>query len=140
MNIKQKLGLSTITVLPLLACSLFLSGGIFRPSCTANNRGIGTVSAPNKTSNSVLLEWKTPNDVFYGVRVCYKKSWSLTGKCQDDDRFISKFYGDYVSSGDIDVTGLEGGKCYKFAVYGANPGTNDGGIGTLIGELKTKTN
>ena len=137
MNIKQKLGRTTITIVPLIVGSLFLSGGIFRSPCTANNRGVGEVSIASKTNDSVLLYWSAPDYQYTGVDVCYKKSWSLSGKCQDDDRIVSVPYGSYVNNGNVSIPGLSSNDCYKFAVYGTNPGPEV--PRQLIGEVKTKT-
>lgn len=136
MRIKKKFRRVIATVIPLLILSLFLSGGIFRPKCTANDRGVGEVSLQSKTSDSVALWWSAPDYQYTGVKVCYKKSWSLSGKCDDDDRIVFKDYGNYVNQGDVSISGLSRNRCYKFAVYGTNPGVP---IGQLVGQLKTET-
>jgi hypothetical protein len=133
MSINQKARIAIVaTLLMPLTISSAANAGIFRPSCTENNRGVGDVSG-TASKNEVLLYWDAPGYVFQGIHVCYKKNWALVGKC-DGGKHAYKNYGGYVSGGDILITGLDKNSCYKFAVYGTNDGLEE-----LVGEEKIKT-
>jgi hypothetical protein len=139
MNINRKIAIASVAfaLLPLNISTSPAIASIFRPSCTENTRGIGIVNA-TAARNEVRLEWQTPNEVpVQGITVCYKKSWSLSGKCDNDDRIVSVGYSTSVIYGDIIISDLRSDTCYKFAVYGTNPG--ESGRGRLIGEQKIKT-
>ncbi len=133
MGINRKIG-AAITATMLLALNVSSSpataGIIF--TCKENSRGIGDVSATS-TRNSVTLFWSSPGRVFQGIHVCYKKSWSLDGKCEDG-RHAYQTFSSPVSQGNITIPNLDKNTCYKFAVYGVNAGD------TLIGMEKIKTN
>jgi hypothetical protein len=135
MGINRKIG-AAITATMLLAFNVSSSPpatAIFRPNCTESSRGVGWV-AGTSTSNSVALEWSTAPDSFrfQTIHVCYKKNWSLNGKCGSTDRQANETYGSPVSYGTIIIRGLDKGSCYKFAVYG-------GELNHLIGMKKIRT-
>ena len=139
MNINRKIGIAVaaMILLPLNISSSPATAGIFRPKCTENTRGLGIVNATS-SRNQVLLSWQVPNERPVQIaRVCYKKSWALSGKCQDDDRIVTVNYGVPVLSGDILIPNLSSNECYKFAVYGQN--VQEQGKGRLIGEQKIFT-
>ncbi len=138
MNINRKIWVAVIAMilLPLNISSSPATAGIFRQKCTENNRGVGSVNATSSRSE-VLLSWEAPEYVFQIVTVCYKKSWSLSGKCEASDRRVTENYGFPVKYGDIKISGLSSDTCYKFAVYGLN--LEETGRGTLIGQHKIFT-
>jgi len=135
MSINRKIG-AAITATMLLAFNVSSSPpatAIFRPKCTADaSRGIGWV-AGTTTSNSVALKWSTaPTASYQKLLVCYKKSWSLDGKCENGKQHPES-YASAVSYGTIIIGDLDKDSCYKFAVYGADVGKK------LIGIQKIKT-
>lgn len=133
MSINRRIitALVAIGLLPLNISSSPAIANIFRPPCTENNRGIGDVSATS-SRNSVVLYWNAPGYLFQSIHVCYKKNWSLVGKC-DGGSHAYKSYGTSVSQGDITIPGLDKNSCYKFAVYGVDAGDR------LIGQKKIST-
>lgn len=135
----RKIGMiiAAAMILPLNINSSPATAGIFRPPCTANSRGVGIVDA-STSSKQALLYWQVPSSYpFQIARVCYKKSWSLSGKCQSDDRIVTVNYNVPVTQGQISVPNLDNNSCYKFVVYGIN--VQETGKGKIIGEVKIKT-
>jgi hypothetical protein len=132
MGINRKIG-AAITATILLAFNVSSSPpatAIFRESCTESSRGVGSVSGIS-ARNEVALDWNAAPGRFSSVHVCYKKNWSLVGKCGEDERQHNETYGYPVSFGRVIIRGLDRNSCYKFAVYGDN--------NQLIGMKKIRT-